>query len=144
MKNNIRQVGILGLLFACVLQWFISCDSNKKIEYYADESNYISTSGTVGHVQYSDDMTELYIGLTEVPAGFHDINFRIIGKNLSIVQSHEIDKKMTNGAEISFIAAPLYFGDGYVVPLVSLAVGGEVLLSFDDGFTNLQEWLMGK
>ena len=32
-----------------------------------------------------------------------------------------------------------YFGDGYSMPIVSISVNGEVLLSFDEGFENLMK-----
>ena len=47
--------------------------------------------------------------------------------------------KLETGDEITFVAAPEYFGDGYVVPIVAITVDGEELLSFDEGYENLME-----
>ena len=42
---------------------------------------------------------------------------------------------------VSFMTAPRYFGDGYIMPIVEISVDGEELLSFEEGYENLLEWL---
>ena len=45
------------------------------------------------------------------------------------------------GTTVSFMTAPRYFGDGYIMPIVEISVDGEELLSFEEGYENLLEWL---
>ena len=66
-----------------------------------------------------------------------------LGDNLPIAQQNGIDEKIEIGDQVSFITAPRYFGDGYVMPIVESSVNEEELLSFEAGFSNLLEWLDG-
>lgn len=141
MKIKPQRIYIICLFFICLSVCLCSCYSRKELAYYADATNYIHATGRVHHIQYSDDMSEMYLGLSDLPPEFQDTNFKIVGKNLEIVQMRGIDEKLKIGDEISFVAAPLYLGDGYVVPIVAITVRGETLLDFTDGFENLQGWL---
>ena len=40
---------------------------------------------------------------------------------------------------MNFVSAPEYFGDGYVMPIVSLSIGDTCYLEFDEGLNNLLE-----
>ena len=130
------------LLFFYISLYLVACYSNADLAYYADRSNYVLAEGIVQHIIYSDDMTELYLGFSDIPPEFDDTNFRIVGDSLATVQSNGIDRKLQIGDTVFFSAAPKYLGDGYAIPIVSLTVREELLLTFDEGFSNLQKWLV--
>ena len=119
---------------------FCSCGSTEK-KYYEEKENYIGVTGTISHIQYNEDLTVLYLGFSELSPAIDDTSFKIVGENLKIVQANGIDIKLKIGEQISFMTAPKYFGDGYVMPIVAISVNGESLLDFQEGYTNLLDWL---
>ena len=133
---------LIALLLTFVIGTsLLSCSTQKERSYYADKNNYITATGTVVHVKYNQEQDALYLAFEDLDYPFSDPNFKIIGKNLEIVQNNGIDEILQLGDTVSFTAAPKYFGAGYVIPLVEVSVAGQTLLSFDDGFHNLQKWL---
>lgn len=115
--------------------------TRKMKDYYSQESNYVNATGIVTHIAYDEDEPALYLGFSDLNPEFDDINFKIVGDNLSIVQENGIDEKIEIGDRIDFVSAPRYFGDGYVMPIVEISVNEEKLLDFDKGFENLLNWL---
>lgn len=124
----------------CVMFLFAGC-TPVDVEYYADRSNYVTVIGTVSHIQYDEDGTALHIGMEECPEGFSDTDFKLVGEGLTIARENGIDEALQLGDEITFTAAPRYFGDGYVVPLAAIEVDGVWFLEFDEGHTALMNWL---
>ncbi len=117
------------------------CGLHRERKYYSQKENYISVTGTISSIKYNDDATALYLDFSELTPTLDDTCFKIIGDNLQIVQSNKIDTKLEIGTQISFITAPRYFGDGYVMPIVAISVDGESLLDFEEGYENLIDWL---
>ncbi len=134
-----NRILILFLLIGTLV--LSACDSTKMKEYYMQKDNFINATGTIIHIAYSKDHTELYLGFSDLTPTFDDICFKIVGDNLSIVQKNNIDEKIKIGDKIEFITAPRYFGDGYVMPMVAVSVNGEELLEFEEGYTNFLKWL---
>ena len=132
-----KRIIAIMLLLLCL----VGCQSE---DYYADESNYITAVGTVCHIRYTDDGEELYLGISGLGSEFADVNFRIIGDGLTVAQGRGIDGKLQIGDEVTFISAPSYFGDGYVVPIAALTVHGETLVEFDEGFESIRQWMAEK
>ena len=132
-----KRIIAIILLLLCLA----GCQSE---DYYADESNYITAVGTVCHIRYTDDGEELYLGISGLGSEFADVNFRIIGDGLTAAQGRGIDEKLQIGDEVTFISAPSYFGDGYVVPIAALTVHGETLVEFDEGFESIRQWMAEK
>ena len=132
-----KRIIAIILLLLCLA----GCQSE---DYYADESNYITAVGTVCHIRYTDDGEELYLGISGLGSEFADVNFRIIGDGLTVAQGRGIDGKLQIGDEVTFISAPSYFGDGYVVPIAALTVHGETLVEFDEGFESIRQWMAEK
>ena len=120
------------LVSVCLL----SCHSSKMRSYYADESNYITATGVVTHIKYSDETDALYLAFDQLDYPFSDNTFKIVGKNLKIVQENGIKAVLQMSDSVTFMAAPKYWGDGYVIPIVALIVDGDTLLNFEDGFDN--------
>ena len=123
----------------CIL--LCSCNLSGMIEYYSQKENYISVTGTVSSIKYSEDATALYIDFYELSPVLDDTCFKIVGENLEIVKANRIDDKLKIGEQITFITAPKYFGDGYVMPIVAISISGENLLGFEEGYKNLLDWL---
>ena len=116
---------------------FCSCNSNKKAQYYSQKENYINVTGTVSSIKYNKNFTTLYLEFYDLSPVLDDTCFKIVGENLKIVQRNGIDEKICLGEQISFITAPKYFGDGYVMPIVGISAKGETLLDFEEGYINL-------
>lgn len=126
----------------CILLVLLcSCNSSEIIEYYSQKENYISVTGTVSDIKYNEDTTALYIDLSGLSPVLDDTCFKIVGENLKIVKANKIDDKLKTGEQITFITAPKYFGDGYVMPIVAISISGENLLDFEEGYKNLLDWL---
>ena len=144
MKKNFLLKLFVVITTVCVLPVLLcSCNPSKEIEYYLQKENYISVTGTVSHIKGNEDGTALYIGFSELYPVLDDTSFKIVGENLEIVKANKIDDKLKIGEEITFITAPRYFGDGYVMPIVAISIDGENLLDFEEGYKNLIDWLSG-
>lgn len=127
---------------ACIMLIFLcSCDSHEKIKYYSQKENYISVIGTVSNIKYNENSAALYVDFSELSPVLDDTCFKIVGENLEILKTKKIDDKLRIGEQITFITAPKYFGDGYIMPIVAIAICGESLLDFDEGYNNLLNWL---
>ena len=127
------------LLMLCVILLLSGCYSHKKYKYYSDKANYISVTGTVSFINPADE--GFYLGFNKMSTKLSDNAFKIVGKNLAIVETNGIMEKLQMGDEVTFITAPKYFGDGYVMPIVAITVDGETLLEFEEGYNNLLDWL---
>lgn len=135
MKRIFTNVSIL----MCIALLLVPCASYST--YYSEKSNYVTASGVIDYLKYNDDRSALYIGFSDLDYKFDDTCFKIVGENLSIVQENGIDEKISVEDKVSFMTAPKYFGDGYVMPIVSISVNEEELLEFDQGVNNLLDWL---
>lgn len=134
MKKNSLLKLITIITTACVSLLFLcSCNSSEKIKYYSKKENYISVKGTVSNIEYNEDSTALYVDFSELSLVLDDTCFKIVGENLNVVKSNYIDDKLKIGEQITFITAPKYFGDGYVMPIVDISINGENLLEFEEG-----------
>lgn len=142
MRRCVWLIFVICLASVCILPTVLcSCDSVELAEYYAKKENYICVTGTISYIQYNEDHSGLYLELSEMFPTLDDTCFKIVGKNLQITQSNGIDNKLKIGKQIEFMTAPKYFGDGYVMPIVAISIDGEKLLSFDEGYANLMNWL---
>ena len=127
------------IMSICVL--LCSCNSSGTIEYYSQKENYISVTGTVSSIKYNEEATALYIDFSELSSVLDDTCFKIVGEHLEIVKANRIDDKLKIGEQITFVTAPKYFGDGYVMPIVAISISGENMLDFEEGYKNLLDWL---
>lgn len=142
MQATVRRKAVLMVCCVlCITALLCGCASKRELDYYSDKQNYVSVSGCVDHLVYNEEGDALYIGLSETPSGFSDTSFKIVGENLKTAQDNGIDTLLTIGDTITFTTAPGYFGDGYVMPIVSLELKGECLLDFESGYKNLLTWL---
>ena len=51
------------------------------------------------------------------------------------------DEHIQVGKTATFITAPKYYGDGYVMPIVSLSIDNQHILEYEIGFPSLLNWL---
>lgn len=139
-KYILKQViGIVSV--ALIFVSFTACNRKEMISYYSDESYYITVTGIVSYISYNTYSNSLYLCFTDLSFGFDDNCFKVVGENIPIVQEKIENFDTLCGKEVTFVTAPKYFGDGYVMPLVSLTVDDETILNYQDGFTNFLEWL---
>ena len=118
-------------------------ESIKMKNYYSEKGNYINASGTITDLEYAEDGDLLILRFGEdiTPVNtFTSRKFLIEGRNLLAIKDAGFDEKVKVGGSVEFTTVPavLY---GYARPIVSLTVNGEVLLEFEDGYTNLLEEL---
>ena len=142
MKRNSSLKSIMLIMSISVL--LCSCNLSRTIEYYSyysQKENYISVTGTVSSIKYNEEATALYIDFSELSSVLNDTCFKIVGENLEIVKANRIDDKLKIGEQITFVTAPKYFGDGYVMPIVAISISSENLLDFEEGYKNLLDWL---
>lgn len=132
---------VFTFAMVCMLLLLVSCSSRKQVEYYSDKNNYCKISGVLSFINDNEEANALYLGFSELNPQCDDSSFKITGLNYSIIKSKGIMDKIRVGDKISFITAPRYFGDGYVMPIVSITVDGEEILEFEEGYSNLLRWL---
>ncbi len=140
-KISLLKLVLIITTVCIILGVLCSCNSSRKNKYYSQRENYISVVGTVSSIKYNEDSTVLYIDFSELTPVFDDTCFKIVGKSLETTQTNKIDDKLKPGEQITFITAPKYFGDGYVMPIVAISIHGESLLDFEEGYENWLDWL---
>ena len=113
--------------------------SNKKVDYYLNQNNYIEVSGTITHIFFDEDKEALYLGFSELSKKLDDTSFKIVGDSYSVVVAYK--ETIQLGKTATFVTAPKYFGDGYVMPIVSLTIDDNEILSYETGFSNFIDWL---
>ena len=126
-----------------------SCVRREMKDYYSDRDNYITVTGTVSHMKYNDWGDILYLGFSDTEfqtpqtdlKNFESNTFKIVGENLDVVQQHGVDDKIEIGDKVTFVVAPSIFYDAYAIPIVSISTDDECLLGFDEGVSNLLDWL---
>lgn len=141
MKKQYKQSVCFFLSILFVFLSLTSCAAKKQMEYYSVPENYISVSGTVSHFVYDEALDAYYLAFDDMSVALSDHNFKIVGENASIVRKGGIQEKINIGDSVSFVTAPKYWGDGYVMPIVEISVDGETLLEFNTGLSNLLNWL---
>ena len=131
----------MAIIVMCVLWVSSGCQVAQMRGYYEKKSNYIEAKGTVSYISYDENGESIYIDFSSTTPVFDDTCFKIVGDNCNIAKENGIESILKIGSEVSFITAPQYFGDGYVMPIVSISVKGNTLLEFDEGFANFLNWL---
>ena len=136
----LRVIPLISVV--CVLLAVLCCcDSTQKAEYYSQKENYISVTGVVTGIRQNEEADAFYIDFSDLSPVLDDTCFKIVGENAEIVKANKIDEKIKIGEQITFITAPKYFGDGYVMPIVAISTKDETLLGFEEGYKNLLDWL---
>ena len=111
----------------------------ERINYYSNEQNYIEITGTIDHVMFDDEQKVFYLGFSSLSQKTDDDCFKVVGDAYSRVVANK--EYIQIGATATFVTAPKYYGNGYVMPIVSLSVDGRNVLEYEDGFPSLLDWL---
>ena len=135
MKLKKKKKILLVILVIIVVLYFALYNYIGEIVYYSQRGNYVVATGTVDFINYTGD--QLIIGFSDMSENFEDDCFAIAGANMDVVLRNGIKNKLTMGDTITFVAAPKVFGDGYVIPIVSITIEGQTILEFEEGYQNL-------
>ncbi len=149
LRSFLLRYAVLFLCIIIVLGPAASCTIDHRMQsYYAQRENYLTVTATVDHIRYNEAQTELNLGFADMEytpnsdVDFDDsCTFLLAGENLRRVQSLGIDQRLQLGEEVTFIAAPEFFYNGYAIPIAGFAMEGETLLEFEEGLENLLLWL---
>ena len=139
MKRFIGSAKILIIILLATFVLSYCFSKSSKYNYYSQTDNYVETSGVVSYIRYDNENSTLYISFTDLSYKFDDDTFKIVGDNYRLITEQNIS--LSIGDCVSFISAPRYYGDAYVMPIVSLSIDNEIILPFEDGYTNFLEWL---
>ena len=138
--NVLKLIGLL-IVLSLVVSVVDACFTIEEKIYYSDKSNFINVSGTVTHIKYSERDGCLYLAFSDLSPKMDDTNFKLIEENAKIAQENGLDDVLDYGIKVDFITAPRYFGDGYVMPIVSLNIDGVCYLEFEEGYDNfIKKW----
>ena len=135
MKLTKKKKILLVIPVIIVVLYFALYNYIEEIVYYSQRDNYVVATGTVDFINYTSD--KLVIGFSDMSENFEDDCFVIAGSNMDIVLANGIKNKLKMGDTITFIATPKVFGDGYVIPIVSITINNQELLGFEEGYQNL-------
>lgn len=128
-------IGTIFVLFHGIeLGWKI-----REYKYYSDEENFIEVTSEIDHIVWDYSEEELYLGFSNIPEIFSDETFDITGDSFGIIIDNDAEQYLKIGVEVTFVTAPRYFGDGYVMPIVALKAGDYELLEYEDGYVALME-----
>lgn len=141
MKNKVWRIWFVLSCLIVLSGLLTSCLSIRYRIYYPVKDNYIEVSGVVIYMKYNKDHTELHIAFSDMDRKLDDRSFEIVGENLRTVEKNGLEDKIKIGDRVTFVTAPKYFGDGYVMPIVAISANGESLLDFDEGFKNFMDYL---
>lgn len=128
------SIVLFGFLFYVI---FLSEPVRPRVKYYSDDSNYITAAGTVRYLAWGPEQSYVFLAFDDIPEEYSDTNFVLNGENLQIVLENGFAEKVQLGTTVEYVSAPRYFWDGYSMPIVELSVNGEILLTFEEGKTNL-------
>ena len=138
MKGRHILLVVLLLVAVCL----VSCGIFESIRtqeysYYLDTNNYIESEGTVNNIIYNKDLNTIFLWLSDIDEEYQDTTFAIKGDSVNVAIENGILDEVEEYSKITFISAPKYFGDGYIMPIVSLYIDDVCLLDFDTGYNNL-------
>lgn len=132
---------LLSLIIGLLVFTATSCTytNNEKINYYSNEKNYIEITGIIEHIVFDDEHETLYLGFSNLSHKTDDNCFKVVGEAYSIMVTYK--DHIHIGKTATFVTAPKYYGDGYVMPIVALSVDGLNILEYETGFSSLLDWL---
>ena len=141
-RTTVKKAAVIGCLILFAAAVCVSFVPVKKLAYYAKRESYAGGGGVLTYIKEDEETGTLYLAFegTDAPYGEND-TFKLIPENYRIAKEAGLKEKLLPGAEATFVSAPRCFGDGYVLPIVSITVDGVAYLSFEEGYGNLNQWL---
>ncbi len=140
MKIRNKSVPFLVILILLLITTSSCTKANDKFDYYSNEENYIEVTGTIDHVVFDDENQTLYLEFSNLSKSLDDNCFKIVGDNYSIIVEN-FKEHIKVGESATFVTAPKYFGDGYVMPIVSFSLNDTCLLEYENGILNFLAYL---
>lgn len=119
-------LGVMLLLNSWDFSWNV-----REYHYYKDPTQFVELSAEVAYIHWGSN--SLVLGMTDIPEGFSERTFKIEGEAYDAVLENGLKEQLTTGQRITFMSAPQYFGNGYVMPIVEISVDGVEYLSFEEG-----------
>jgi len=119
-------LGVMLLLYWWDFSWTV-----REYNYYKDPTQFVEVTAEVDYIHWSSNY--LVLGMTDIPEGFSERTFKIEGDAYDAVLETGLKEQLARGQTVTFMAAPRYFGDGYVMPIVEISVDGVEYLSFNEG-----------
>lgn len=138
VKDIIILGGLVFVLIIINAIWYgIGGHTIKEVFYYLDKDNYITEEAVVEKILISKEEECVAFYLSGIDEVYQTDFFVIRNKSAYRLIDDGIAGKIKEGDKITYTSAPRYFGNGYSMPIVSLSVAGEELLSFEEGYRNL-------
>lgn len=139
MKKSNKTLLFIVLCLLILVTTSCSNRNKEKIDYYSGDENYIEVTGVIDHVEFDDEHEILYLGFTDLSQKLDDNCFKVVGDAYSIMITYK--EHIQIGKTATFVTAPKYYGDGYVMPIVSLSIDDQDILEYEIGFSSLINWL---
>ena len=137
-----RKASFVSFLIVIVLflngcGFFNGPYKKRMLEYYSDDINYTTLSGTIISKDNNNAIIEVDISIYNgvFPVNTNSCQFFRLYTNTYIIQNIE------KGDFITFISAPEYFYDGQYLPILAIEKEGTIYLSFEEGKKNYLEWI---
>lgn len=130
------------LLMTNVVLLLLGLPSSSMKKYYSDLSNYeVLTVNVVEINDYPED-ERIYFQVDIVSSeSSYEGHFVIEGDSYNVVIDNDILSEISKDDQLTITSAPGYFGDGYDYPIVDLSFEGKEYILFNDGTSNLLEYL---
>ena len=127
---------LLPILLSNILElsWKI-----REYHYYSDESNFVEVTAKITFLSWDNYNQVLAINFADLPEGFSTNDLYIEDNNYEILLENNATEYLEVGDYVTFITAPRYFGDGYMVPIVELRYDAQIYLAYEEGYENLLE-----
>lgn len=139
MKKSNKTLSFIMLFLLILVTTSCSNRNQEQLDYYSNEENYIEVTGVINHVKFDDESETLYLGFTSLFQKLDDDCFKVVGDAYSIVVAY--DEHIQVGKTATFVTAPKYYGNGYVMPIISLSIDDQCILEYEIGFSSLLNWL---
>lgn len=141
MKRMLVFFIALHVFFLC------SCDINaplrtEMVEYYSNTENHFILNGKVSSVDVDEEARQIII---EIDILTQNHSFPLNPKTglcqFVIVNFTEEERNICVGEEIQFTSAPMYFYNGHCLPLLSLKVGDNEIMTIEHGKDRYLSWI---
>ena len=124
----------------------ICCDYNKPLRekmlsYYEQDANYEVMNGKIKSLRYIEKQDKLLLQIEVLSDNQVSYNQSKSYCDFVLVNwsYYEIELKVDD--EITFTSAPMYFYNGYVLPIIHIELNQVQLLSFAEGKENYIDWI---
>jgi len=106
-------------------------------KYYSEIDNFITDEAVVTNIIYNEKNNSVILWLSDIDKAYQDSTFKVNSANTDILFENGFFDNVKKGDKITYISAPGYFGDGYIMPIVALNKDNESFLTFSAGYENL-------